>query len=360
MYFLFLKKFFSKKKISSKSLLIFTYQLANLIQAGMPVLPSLLMLEEQQSQGFFKQLISQLIASLQEGKSFSSALSEHPTCFSNDYQSMVRAGEQGGILGGTLNQLALLEEKRQQLQQKVFSILLYPTIVLITAFLIIGLLFFFIIPKFEAIFSEIFSEKTLPALTQFILDLSRSIKENPHLLVLGSISLLGGVLFFSKTNTGRLWRDHLFLKTPFLKSFFRKNILARFTRTVGTLLTHGVPLLQALELGKETTGSHSVDPLFEKIHDSIQCGNAMATSLREHAFFPPMVVSMIEVGEATGQLPKIFLNLASFYETEIENATKNFFALLEPTIIFSLALLIGTIVVALFLPLVTMMGEMGN
>lgn len=172
--------------------------------------------------------------------------------------------------------------------------------------------------------------------------------------------LLGGISFFSQTTLGRLWRDRIFLRMPYFKNFFQKNILARFTRTVGTLLAHGVPLLQALELGREASGSHALDPLFKKIHNNIKHGNSIAASLREDSFFPPMVANMIEVGEATGQLPKMLLNLANFYEEEIETITKNFLAILEPTIILGLAVLIGTIIVALFLPLVSMMGEMGS
>jgi len=317
-------------------------------------------LEEQQSSTYLKKIISQLIASLHEGKSFSTALSEHPTIFSHDYRSMVKAGEQSGILGEALHQVAALQEKRHQLQQKLFSILLYPIIVLMAALLIIGLLLFFVVPKFETIFSEMCSDKSLPGLTQLILNFSHTAVSKPQLFLGGSIVLIGSISFFSKTNLGRLWRDCIFLKTPYLKNFFQKNILARFTRTTGTLLAHGVPLLQALRLGKETSGSHSVDQLFQNVHTNIEHGNAIATSLRQHSFFPPMLINMIEVGEATGQLPKMFLNLADFYEEEIETATKSFLAMLEPVIILGLALLIGTIIVALFLPLVTMMGEMGN
>lgn len=360
MHLSFLKFFSFQKKISSKTLFLFSTQLATLLQAGMPLLPSLLMLEEQETQRSFKKIISQLIASLHEGKSFSDALSDYPTLFVTDYRGMVKAGEQAGILGEALHQVALLQEKRRRLHQKLFSVLLYPTIVLMVALLIIGLLFLLVVPKFEAIFSEMFSDKMLPSLTQIILNLSRSIINHPHLLALSGIVLLATISFFSTTNLGRLWRDWIFLRTPYFKNFFKKNILARFTRTVGTLLAHGVPLLSALELGKETTGSHSVDSLFQEVHNSIEHGNAIGTSLRRHSFFPPMLVSMIEVGEATGQLPKMFLHLADFYEEEIETVTKNFLAVLEPVIILSLALLLGTIIVALFLPLVTMMGEMGS
>ncbi len=356
----FLKNFFIQKKIPAKTLFLFTNQLATLLQAGMPLLPSLLMLEEQETQRRFKKIITHLIASLHEGKSFSDALSDYPTLFFSDYRGMIKAGEQGGILGEALHQIALLQEKRHRLQQQLVAILLYPSIVLITALVIIGLLFFFVVPKFETIFSEMFSEKTLPLLTQIILKLSHTIVNHPNILLFGGVVLLGGISFFSNTKQGRLWRDQIFLRTPYLKNFFKKNILARFTRTVGTLLAHGVSLLPALELGKETTGSHSVDELFQEVHDSIERGNAIVTSLRQRAFFPPTFVNMIEVGEATGQLPKVFLNLADFYENEIETITKRFLAVLEPLIILSLALFLGTIIVALFLPLVTIMSEMGN
>ena len=356
----FFQKYFPKKKISSKALSLFTHQLATLLHAGMPLLPSLLMLEEQQSKSYFKKTISQLIASLHEGKSFSNALSEHPTLFSNDYRSMVKAGERGGILGDVLQQLAALQDKRQKLHRKFFSILLYPMIVLTAALLIIGLLLFFVVPKFEAIFSEMFSDKALPALTQLILNLSRNITNHPHLLIFGGVMLLGAIIFFSKTTLGCLWRDRIFLRTPYFQRLFQKNILARFTRTVGTLLSHGIPLLQALELGKETTGSRSLDQLFQEVHDSIENGNAMTASLRQHAFFPPMVVNMMEVGEATGQLPKMFLNLADFYEEELQTHLERLLTMLEPATILLLALTVGTLIIALFLPLVTMMGEVGN
>ena len=172
--------------------------------------------------------------------------------------------------------------------------------------------------------------------------------------------LLGAIIFFSKTTLGCLWRDRIFLRTPYFQRLFQKNILARFTRTVGTLLSHGIPLLQALELGKETTGSRSLDQLFQEVHDSIENGNAMTASLRQHAFFPPMVVNMMEVGEATGQLPKMFLNLADFYEEELQTHLERLLTMLEPATILLLALTVGTLIIALFLPLVTMMGEVGN
>jgi len=318
------------------------------------------MLKQQQTKKNFRNVIAQLIDSLHEGKSFSNALGQHPTLFSNDYRSMVRVGEHGGILGEALCQLAALQEKCHQLHQKLVSILLYPIIILITALLIIGLLLFFVVPKFETIFSEMFSDQALPALTQVVLNLSHNIIHHPQLLIVGSVLLLGGISFFSKTTLGNLWRDQIFLKTPYFKNIFRKNIFARFTRITGTLLTHGVPLLQALELGKETTGSRSVEKLFQQVHDSIQCGNAVAASLSQHAFFPPMVVNMMEVGEATGQLPKMLLNLADFYETELQTTLERLLTLLEPATILLLALSIGILIVALFLPLVTMMGEMGN
>ncbi len=356
----FLKNLPPQKKISSKTLLLFTTQLATLLQAGMPLLPTLVMLKKQQSQKHFKKIIADLIASLYEGKTFSSALSEYPIIFSHDYRSMVIAGEQGGILGEALHQLVILHEKRQRLHEKLFSILLYPSIVLIASLLILGVLFFFVVPKFEAIFSELFSDKTLPALTQAILNFSRTVMLHPRLLLIGSILLLGGISLFFKTDLGLLWRDRSLLKMPYFKTLFQKHILARFTRTVGTLLTHGVPLLQALELGKENTGSRSVDALFQNVHDSIQSGNSIAASLRQHPFFPLIVINMMEVGEATGQLPRMLLNLADLYEEEIEIAMKRFLAILEPTIILVLAFLIGTIIVALFLPLVTMMGEIGS
>ena len=352
----FFQKHFPQKKIPAKTLSLFTNQLATLLHAGMPLLPSLLMLGEQQKKSHFKKIIVQLIAALHEGKSFSNALGEHPSLFSNDYRSMVKAGEQGGILSDVLQQLAALQEKRQKLRQKLFSILLYPMMVLIAALFIIGLLLFFVVPKFEAIFSEIFSNKALPALTQLILNLSRDIINHPHLLIFGAVTLIGGISFFSKTTLGCLWRDRIFLRMPYFQHLFQKNILARFTRTVGTLLTHGIPLLQALELGRETTGSHAVDRIFKEVHDSIEQGSAIAPALRQHTFFPAMVVNMMEVGEVTGQLPKMFLNLADFYEEELQTHLERLLTLLEPTTILLLALTVGTLIVALFLPLVTMMG----
>jgi type IV pilus assembly protein PilC len=352
--------FFQKYKIPTKTLSLFTHQLATLLEAGMPLLPSLLMLEQQQSHTRFKKVISQIMASLHEGKSFSHALGEHPSVFSDDYQSMVKAGERGGILGDVLQQVAKLQDRRQQLHQKLVSILLYPMIVLTAACFIIGLLLFFVVPKFEMIFLEMFSEKTLPPLTQAILNWSHHITNHPTLLIMTGIFLLGGISFFSKTTLGRLWRDQLVLRTPYFQRLFQKNILARFARTVGTLLSNGIPLLQALELGKMTSGSHSVDQLFQEIHDSIQSGHAMAASLHQNTFFPPMVVNMIEVGEATGQLPKMLLHLADFYEEELQTHLERLLTLLEPATILLLALTVGIIIIALFLPLVTMMGEVGN
>lgn len=355
-----LKNAFFPKKISSKTLHFFTHHLAILIQAGLPLLPSLAILEKQLGKTKLNQAITNIIAALHEGKSFSNALGEYPALFSKDYRSMVQAGERGGVLGDVLYQLALLVHQRQKLHQKLFSILLYPLIVLIAAGLILGALFLFVVPQFEHIFTEILSEKPLPFLTQFILTLEHDISHHPYSLAFGSLFLLGSAFFFSKTTSGRLWRDQLLLKTPFINQLFQKAILARFARTAGMLLANGVPLLQALALGKETTGSPATDHLFEAVSLSIEQGASMTASLRQHSFFPPLIINMVEVGESTGQLPQMLLNVATYYEEELEHLLDRLLTLLEPCLILILALITGTVIIALFLPLVTLIGDIGN
>ena len=349
---------FQRKTVKAKTLMVFTRQLATLIDAGLPLLRSLTVLGKQERDPVLRSTISSLADSVQGGSTFSEALAQHPKLFNKLYVNMVKAGELGGVLELVLNRLAEFQEKAQKIKNKVVAAMFYPIIVLFIAVAIMAFLLVFIVPKFERIFQDMLNGKPLPALTQFVINTSNLFKEH-YLGVFAVIALLMvGYKLFARTPSGRVTLDRIQLRAPVFGDLTRKTAISRFTRTLGTLVTSGVPILQALTITRETAGNFVIGDAIGKVHDSVKEGESIVHPLEASGVFPPMVISMIDVGEETGQLPEMLLKIAEVYDDEVDNAVTGLTSLLEPIMIVFLAVVVGTIVIALFLPLISIISGM--
>jgi type IV pilus assembly protein PilC len=348
------------RKIKAKILMIFTRQLATLIDAGLPLLRGLMVLEKQERDPVLKATIAKLGDSVQGGSTFSEGLTQHPKIFNKLYVNMVKAGEAGGVLELVLIRLAEFQEKAQRVKNKVVSAMMYPMIVLVIALGIMVFLLVFIVPKFQGIFKDMLNGKPLPALTQFVINLSNMVKDNFILIFLGVGAIVLAYWLFSNSEKGKITLDRIKLRMPLFGDLTRKSSISRFTRTLGTLVTSGVPILQALNITRETAGNHVVGEAIGKVHDSVKEGESIVQPLEASGIFPPMVISMIDVGEETGQLPEMLLKVAEVYDDEVDNAVAGLTSLLEPIMIVFLALVVGTIVIALFLPLITIIQDMNQ
>jgi type IV pilus assembly protein PilC len=348
----------ANRKVKPKILMIFTRQLATLIDAGLPLLRGLMVLEKQERDPVLKATIAKLSDAVQGGSTFSEGLAQHPKIFNKLYINMVKAGEVGGVLELVLIRLAEFQEKAQRVKNKVVAAMFYPIIVLVIAIIIMGFLLVFIVPKFEQIFKDMLGGKPLPALTAFVIACSRAVKDN-FLVIFGVVAVIViAYRLFAATEVGKITIDKIKLRLPLFGDLVRKSSISRFTRTLGTLVTSGVPILQALNITRETAGNFVVGEAIGKVHDSVKEGESIVQPLEASGIFPPMVISMIDVGEETGQLPEMLLKIAEVYDDEVDNAVAGLTSLLEPIMIVFLAVVVGTIVIALFLPLITIIQQM--
>jgi type IV pilus assembly protein PilC len=349
---------FKKSTVKGKTLMIFTRQLATLIDAGLPLLRGLTVLAKQEKDLVLKGTINHLADAVQGGSTFSESLAQHPKIFNKLYINMVKAGELGGVLELVLTRLAEFQEKAQKIKNKVVAAMFYPVVVLFIAVAIMGFLLVFIVPKFEQIFKDMLSGRPLPALTQFVIGASNLLKDN--ILVITGIVVVAviGYRFYARTAGGRVVIDRIKLRMPLFGDLIRKSSISRFSRTLGTLVTSGVPILQALNITKETAGNSVIAEAIAKVHDAVKEGESIVQPLEASNVFPPMVISMIDVGEETGQLPEMLLKIAEVYDDEVDNAVSGLTSLLEPIMIVFLAVIVGTIVIALFMPLITIISGM--
>ncbi len=352
------KPLFKKSTIKPKILMIFTRQLATLIDAGLPLLRGLTVLAKQERDPVLKSTITQLADTVQGGSTFSESLAGHPKIFNKLYVNMVKAGELGGVLELVLIRLAEFQEKAQKIKNKVVAAMFYPIIVLFIAVAIMGFLLVFIVPKFEQIFKDMLNGKPLPGLTVFVINCSNLLKD--HILIIIPVVVVLAVAYnmFSATPAGKAIMDRIKLKMPLFGDLIRKTAISRFTRTLGTLVTSGVPILQALNITRETAGNQVIADAITRVHDSVKEGESIVQPLEASGVFPPMVISMIDVGEETGQLPEMLLKIAEVYDDEVDNAVTGLTSLLEPIMIVFLAVVVGTIVIALFLPLISIISTM--
>ena len=347
-------------KVKSKVLTAFTRQLATLIDAGLPLLRGLSVLNRQEKNPTLKRTLQQLAESIEGGSTFSEAMAQHPKVFTRLYVNMVRAGEAAGALDVTLNRLADFSEKAQKIKNKVISAMVYPAVVIVAAGGILTFLMIVIIPKFQETFKDLLEGKELPTLTRFVMGASNLIK-NRFLYVGAAIAAVVILIkLIGKTAKGGYIIDNIKLNAPVIGPLIRKVGIAQFSRTLGTLIASGVPILQALNIVRDTAGNAVIAKAVSQIHDAVKEGERIIAPLEASGVFPPMVASMIDVGEETGALPDMLMKVGDIYDDEVDNAVAAMTSLLEPIMIIFLAVVVGTIVIALFLPLITLISQMGG
>ncbi|RYD34768.1 MAG: type II secretion system F family protein [Verrucomicrobiaceae bacterium] len=349
----------AKGKIKGKNLMIFTRQLATLIDSGLPLLRGLTVLGNQEPNPVLRSTVNSLADSVQTGSTFSESLAQHPKIFNKLYVNMVKAGELGGVLELVLNRLAEYQEKAQKLKNKIVSAMTYPVIVVVIAMGIVVFLLTYIVPKFTDIFESMVSggKDAMPALTKAVIGASDFVKGNLHIILGAGAGLWFGSKAYAATKGGRRTIDKLVLKLPLFGSVLLKSSVARFSRTLGTLVTSGVPILQALNITRDTAGNQTVSEAIMKIHDAVKEGESMVAPMTASKIFPAMVISMVEVGEETGQLPEMLLKIADVYDDEVDNSVTALTSLLEPIMIVVLAVIVAVIVLALFQPLITVITK---
>ncbi len=356
-------------RVSQKALTTFTRQLSTLMDAGLPILRSLRILEQQQKPGTLRVVLRNLAEAVEGGSTLSDGMAVFPKTFDRLYSNMVAAGEAGGVLDVILQRLAEFMEKAQKLKRKVKGAMVYPVCVIGFAFLIVTGIMKFVVPKFKEIFND-FGQK-LPAPTQFLLDVSDFVvgvtkdangKEVDALVPGWAIIVFAPVVFYAifkligHFEATRFGRDAVLIKMPLLGNIVNKTIVARFTRTLGTLISAGVPILEAINITRETSGNMVFARALQGVHDGIREGDSFANPLRQAKIVDSIVVNMVDVGEETGELDKMLIKVADNYDDEVETLVASLVSLLEPVLVVVLGVIVGFIVIALFLPLVSLIN----
>jgi type IV pilus assembly protein PilC len=344
--------------ISRKGVTLFTRQLATLVRARMPLMRCLQVLARQEKQAGFRVVLDGFVENIRSGGNFSEALVAHPKIFDRLYVNMVKAGEAGGVLDVVLERLALFMEKSERIKGKIKAAMTYPVIVVMLAFGIVAALMVVVVPKFEQIFSGLLKGQPLPALTRFVLSISSFVQQHMIVTIAIGSALYVAFALARKTMVGETVVDWLMIKSPVLGDLFLKTAIARFTRTFGTLLASGVQILPALLITRDTSGNVHVGNAISHVHERVKAGDSVARPLQTTGIFPGMVTSMIEVGEETGALPDMLSRIADTYDEEVDNAVNGLTSIIEPLMIVFLALLVGTIVIALFLPIVSIIQHL--
>lgn len=347
-------------KPKAKQLMVLTRQLATLIGAGMPLLRGLRVLAKQQTNPMLKEAVNGMGEAVEGGSTFSEALSQYPKIFDKLFVNMVRAGEAGGVLDTVLTKLAEFMEKADQVRSKIKSAMTYPVVVLCAAIGIVSLLMVLVIPQFEQIFSEMMPDGKLPFLTRMVTGISRLFVDHAIVMVVVIAGIVMGFKFVARTRGGRFALDAFNLRAPVVGDLTTKTAVGRFARTLGTLLNNGVSLLQALTIARETAGNEMIARAIGRIHDSVKEGDAMAKAMGATKVFPDIVVSMVDVGEETGKTPDMLIKIADNYEEEVDRAVDALTSIIEPIMIIMLAVIIGTIVIAMFMPLIGVIGGLSG
>ncbi len=344
-------------RVSSKQLTQFTRQLSTLQDAGLPVLRSLRILEQQQKPGPLRVAVRLVAEDVEGGTTLSEAMARHAKAFDRLYCNMVQAGEAGGVLDVILQRLADFMEKSQALKRKVIGAMIYPAAVITFAVLIVMGIMIVVIPKFEKIFKDFDTE--LPAPTRALMAASSFIVNGGWIAALGMPLLVwGGLVLLKQSDQGRFYLDVVKLKTPILGRILNKTSVARFSRTLGTLLAAGVPILDALAITRDTSGSEVFARAMTNVHDAIREGESFANPLRQAHVVEPMVVNMIDVGEETGDLDKMLLKIADTYDEEVDTLVGGLVSLLEPVMVMGLGSIVGFMVLALFMPMVELIQSL--
>jgi type IV pilus assembly protein PilC len=347
-----------RQKVAVKDLAIFFRQFSVMIDAGLPLVQCLEILAGNQENQIFKRTLTGVRTSVEGGATLAKAMKGHPAIFDDLTINMIDAGEIGGILDTILQRLATYVEKVMKMRSAVKSALVYPTSVMVMAALIVGALLKWVVPIFVKLFDGLNVE--LPAPTRFVIELSDLVATFWWFAIVGTVALVVGVKYFRKRPEGRYMWDRMMLNLPVIGILLRKIAVARFTRTLGTLITSGVPILEGLAITAHTSGNAVVERALLKVRKSIEEGHTVVDPLRESGVFPNMVTQMIGVGEATGAMDAMLQKIADFYEDEVDTATKNLLTLMEPMIIGTLGIMVGGIVISLYLPLFKMIGKLAG
>jgi type IV pilus assembly protein PilC len=341
-----------EQRVKPAAVAVLTRQIATLVDAGLPLLRGLKILREQETNTTLKRILGEVASAIEGGSLFSEGLATHPKVFNKLYVNMVRAGEASGALDISLHRLAEFMEKAQKIKGKVQSALFYPCAVMFVAAGVLALMLVWVIPRFKEVFAGLTNGAPLPAFTNFILSLSETARHHAPTIAI-AVATGAGIFFLSlRTTFGCFVFDQFKLRMPLLGPVFRKSAISRFARTFGTLMSSGVPILQALHIVRETAGNLVVGRLIARIHDSVKEGETITAPLRTSAIFPPMVVGMVDIGEQTGALPDMLMKVADNYDDEVDNAVNAMTSLLEPIMIVFLAVVVGSIVCAMFLPII--------
>jgi type IV pilus assembly protein PilC len=349
---------FLKPKVTKKDLVVFTRQFSTMIDAGLPLVQGLTILAEQAENPTFKAILKEITKDVEGGSTLAEAMKKHPKIFDSLFVNLVAAGEVGGILDTILRRLAQFIEKAEKLKGQIKGAMTYPLVVVAIAIIVISVILIFVIPVFEDMFKSFGS--ALPTPTQIVVNMSRFLKGNIHWVIIALVALIYAFKRYRGTAAGRKKTDALFLKLPIFGNLLKKTAVARFTRTLGTMISSGVPILDALEIVAKTAGNMVIEEIIYEVRGSIAEGQTIAEPLSENDIFPGMVIQMIAVGEATGALDSMLEKIADFYDEEVDAAVAALTSMLEPLLMLFLGGSIGGLVIAMYLPIFGMAAAMGG
>ncbi|MCJ8500763.1 type II secretion system F family protein [Desulfatitalea alkaliphila] len=345
---------FLQPKVKEKDIMVFARQFSTMIDAGLPIIQCMDILQSQQENATFKKMLKSIKDQVESGSTLADALKKYPKHFDNLFINMVAAGEAGGILDVILKRLAGYMEKAARLKRKVKGAMVYPAITIFVAVVVVAIILVFVIPVFQEMFADFGS--TLPGPTLIVIAMSEFVKDNLHLIIGALIIFFFAFRKYYKTDKGRLTVDAMVLKLPVFGMLLRKVAVAKFTRTMGTMLASGVAILEALDIVAKTSGNRIVEKAIYSVRSGIAEGRTMADPLQASGVFPPMVCQMIAVGESTGALDAMLEKIADFYDEEVDQAVENLTAMIEPAMIIFLGVVVGGLIVSMYLPIFQMAG----
>lgn len=343
-------------KVTPNEVTIMTRQLATLIVAGLPLLRALELITKQERNPHFKTVMGNIVDSVSQGNNLSEALQAHPKVFDKLFVNMVRAGEAGGVLDKVLDRLAKFREKAERIQKKVKSAMVYPGVVMSVAIIIVYILMVKVVPSFQKLLDG--QKTTMPPLTQFVVGISKALTEYWWATPILIAGLYFGLKTWLASEKGKEIFDRIVFRLPKVGGFVQIVSVSRFARTFGTLMASGVPILQSITITRDTLDNVVIAKSLERVHDRVRDGEPLSVPLEQTGVFPQMVTSMIQVGEETGQLPEMLNRVADIYDEEVDNAVTALVSIIEPVMIVFLAVIVGTIVLAMFLPLIALITKM--
>ncbi|MFN3486800.1 MAG: type II secretion system F family protein, partial [Planctomycetota bacterium] len=352
------RSLFVAGRVRHKQLTQFTQQLSVLMDAGLPIVRSLKILGNQQKPGLLKNIILEVAEDVETGSPLSDALAKHPKTFDKLYVNMVKAGEAGGVLDVILQRLAAFMERIEALKRKIIGASIYPAVVITIAIGVVLAIMKFIVPKFKEVFTQV--RVDMPAMTQILMDISAGIETYWWLILSFPVALFFVFKAWARTKAGRYAIDRFKINAPLVGPVIKKSVISRFCRTLGTLLQSGVPILEALSIVQNATGNEVIAAAIGKVRESIREGESIAEPLAASGVFDDLVINMIDVGEETGELDKMLLKVADNYDAEVDAAVSAMMSVLEPILIVGLGATVGFIVVALFLPLISLLEGMSG